>query len=261
MNGAVNASFVYGAFGRRASKTINGTATAFLYDGLNPVHELQGDSPTANILTGLGIDEYFQRIDSNGASNLPIDALESTLALADSTGTIQTSYTYEPFGNTTVSGALSTNPFQFTGRENDGTGLYYYRARYYGPTFQRFVSQDPLDIPGGGDANLYAYASNQPTDLRDPTGMQAEGVCEMDPELCNELGQLITDIITAGVGAVSELCRGNRKQKCDEQYNNDIAICRTLPDSGARSRCYNSAINQKGRCEQGWDPLPPLITW
>jgi hypothetical protein len=47
-NGAVNASFVYGAFGRRMTKTINGTTRAFLYDGLNPVQELQNSSPSAH---------------------------------------------------------------------------------------------------------------------------------------------------------------------------------------------------------------------
>ena len=120
----------------RVSKTINGTTTQFVYDGLNPVQELNGASPpvaTANMLTGLGIDEYFQRVDSNGALSYLTDMLGSTLALADSSGNLNTSYTYEPFGNTTISGS-SGNPYQFTGRENDGTGLYYYRARYYSPT-------------------------------------------------------------------------------------------------------------------------------
>jgi YD repeat-containing protein len=141
ITGAAAASFVYGPFGRRMSKTINGASTGFLYDGLNPIQELQNGAPSANMLTGLGIDEYFQRSDSSGASSLLTDALGSTLALADSSGAVQTSYTYEPFGNTTASGASSANPFQFTGRENDGTGLYFYRARYYSPTLQRFVGQ------------------------------------------------------------------------------------------------------------------------
>ena len=39
-----------------------------------------------------------------------------------------------------------TNPFQYTGRENDATGLYYYRARYYSPTLRRFISEDPLGL-------------------------------------------------------------------------------------------------------------------
>src|SRR2546427_6895291 len=51
-------------------------------------------------------------------------------------------YTYEPFGQTVTTGAVSSSPFQYTGRENDGTGVYYYRARYYHPQLSRFVSED-----------------------------------------------------------------------------------------------------------------------
>ena len=91
------------------------------------------------------------------------------MALADSAGTIGTTYTYEPFGKTTSAGPSSTNAFQFTGRENDGTGLYYYRARYYHPTFGRFISQDPLGF-AAGDTNFYAYVGNGPTNFSDPTG-------------------------------------------------------------------------------------------
>jgi RHS repeat-associated protein len=169
IGGAVTASFEYDALGRRISKTINGTTTQFLYDGLNPVQEIQSGSPSANLLTGLNIDEVFQRTDSAGSRDFLTDTLGSTLALADSSGAIQTSYTYEPFGNTTVSGASSTNPFQFTGRENDATGLYYYRARYYSPIYQRFIAQDPIGF-AGRDPNLYEYAANDPTDLADATG-------------------------------------------------------------------------------------------
>jgi hypothetical protein len=43
---------------------------------------------------------------------------------------VQTQYTYEPFGGTTTSGQANANASQYTGRENDGTELYY-RARYY----------------------------------------------------------------------------------------------------------------------------------
>jgi YD repeat-containing protein len=133
----VTASFKYDPLGRRPTKTINGTATSFLYDGLNPVQEQQGGSPVANLLTGLGIDEYLARTDAAGTQAFLMDALGSIIALTDVAGTVPTSYTYEPFGQSTLIGAATTNSFQYTGRENDGTGLYYYRARYYQPQFQR----------------------------------------------------------------------------------------------------------------------------
>src|SRR5713101_2777303 len=118
-------------------------ATSFLYDAANFVQELTSGTPTANLLSG-GIDEVFARTDAAGTTNFLADALGSTLALSDSAGNLLTQYTYELFGNTTVSGLPSANPYQHTGRENDGTGLYFYRARYYSPTFQRFASEDPI---------------------------------------------------------------------------------------------------------------------
>jgi RHS repeat-associated protein len=171
ISGATTASFTYDAFGRRASKTIAGTGTQFLYDGVNPVQELQGGAPYANLLTGLRADEYFTRTDSsNNVSTILTDTIGSTIGLVGSGQSTATSYTYQPFGATTVGGAANANSYQFTGRENDGTGLYYYRFRYYQPTFQRFVSQDPLSFLGG-DANLYAYVHANPVSEIDPFGL------------------------------------------------------------------------------------------
>src|SRR5712692_10741033 len=124
------ASFVYDPFGRRTSKNILGASTSFLYDGANVVQEVIGGTNTANSLAG-NLEEYFTRTDSAGARNFLTDALGTSIALADSTGTIQTSYTFEPFGNTTMSGASTTNSFSYTGRELDlvSPALDYYRAR------------------------------------------------------------------------------------------------------------------------------------
>ena len=170
LSGPVNGSFAYDRFGRRRSKTIGGTTTQFLYDGLNPVQELSGGTPTANLLTGLGIDEFFSRTDAAGVRDLLTDALGSSVALADGSGAIQTEYSYEAFGSTTTNGTSSVNSFAFTGREADGTGLYYYRARSYHPTAQRFIAEDPLGF-AAGDPNLHAYVSNEPTRFTDPSGM------------------------------------------------------------------------------------------
>jgi len=42
-------------------------------------------------------------------------------------------------------------------------------ARYYNPTLQRFISEDPIGF-NGGDVNLYAYVWNSPTNFLDPVG-------------------------------------------------------------------------------------------
>jgi len=165
--GSVAASFQYDAVSRRRSKSISGAVTNFLYDGNNVVQEQS--SGTANIL-GASVDEFFTRSDASGTASLIVDTLGSTVALTDSAGAVLTQYSYEPFGNASVSGTASSNPSQYTGRENDGTGLYYYRARYYSPSLQRFLSEDPIEFLGG--TNLYAYVGNQPMSRVDPSGTQ-----------------------------------------------------------------------------------------
>ena len=60
-----------------------------------------------------------------------------------------------------------------TGRENDGTGLMFYRARYYSPTLQRFISEDPAGFYGG--LNFYRYVRNNPVRYRDSLGLQPGG--------------------------------------------------------------------------------------
>jgi len=90
--------------------------------------------------------------------------------MVDASGNLATQYSYDPFGNTTVSGATNSNEFQYTGRENEGNGLYFYRARYYSPALGRFISEDPLGF-AGSDINVYSYVGNNPISRVDPSGL------------------------------------------------------------------------------------------
>jgi len=63
----VTASFVYDGLGRRQRKTINGTSTEFLYDGVNPAQKTSGATVLAHFLPGLGIDEFLAQTDTVGA--------------------------------------------------------------------------------------------------------------------------------------------------------------------------------------------------
>ncbi|MFO0729836.1 MAG: RHS repeat-associated core domain-containing protein [Nitrospiraceae bacterium] len=169
ISGGVTASFVYDGLGRRKSKTIGGTTTGFWYDGNDILTELSGGTPSATYIRGLSIDEPYIR---KGGSDefYETDALGTSVVLTNAAGAGQTTYTYEPFGKTTQAGTASTNSFQYTGRENDGTGLYQYRARYYGPIPLRFNSEDPF-LFGSGDANSYLYALNNPLKYTDRRGL------------------------------------------------------------------------------------------
>ena len=166
---SLSASFAYDGLGRRSSKTVNGTATGFWYDGADVLAELNGSTPTATFIRSLSIDEPFIRKLSGGDEFYQTDALGTSLVLTDGTGASGTTYTQEPFGKTTKSGT-STNSLQYTGREEDGTGMMYYRARYYSPQIQRFVSEDPIGF-SSGDVNHYAYVLNNPVRYSDSLGL------------------------------------------------------------------------------------------
>jgi RHS repeat-associated protein len=166
------ASFTYDPFGRRVSKTVGGTTTQFQYDGEGVVEEIRPG--IGNVLTNMG----FSRTDSAGEMTFAEDLLGSTLALVSDTGDISSQYSYEPFGTVTASGGPSTNPYQFASHQNDGTGLYYYSARYYSPKLARFISEDPSGVQGG--INLYEYAGDQPVTSEDSTGLSPDsgsGTC------------------------------------------------------------------------------------
>jgi RHS repeat-associated protein len=187
------ASFSYDGLDRRQSSTVNGNAVAYLYDGFDTVQE-QGPA-LANILTGLGVDERFVRTEGSAASTYLTDALGSTVALADGTGTIRTSYGYDPYGNTSATGTANDNGYQYAGRQNEGTDLYYNRARYYNPAWGRFIAEDPIGLAGG--INRYAYAGGNPLQFTDPSGLAAAlaggggelvELCVADPPACAALG-------------------------------------------------------------------------
>jgi RHS repeat-associated protein len=80
---------------------------------------------------------------------------------------------YGAFGNFTSQSNSAYQPlFAYTGQMWDAdAGLYYYHARWYNPVIGRFISQDPSGF-AAGDANLYRYVVNSPTNFTDPTGLQ-----------------------------------------------------------------------------------------
>jgi len=89
--------------------------TQYVYDGMDFVQEIQG-GVTTNYIRTLNIDKPLARIKADGTiRHYKSDALGSVIALADDTGVVTTTYTYDPFGNTTVSGENSDNPFQYIG--------------------------------------------------------------------------------------------------------------------------------------------------
>jgi RHS repeat-associated protein len=139
--------------GRRIARTVNGVTTQYVYDGAQAIAELS-PAGTSHLLTGLQLDEAIARYNSAGERVYLTDALGSILARMQGEQ-IVTSQAYSPYGQSQATGDRESDSLGYTGREDDGTGLYYYRARYYDPVLKRFTTEDPIDLAGG--INFYAY--------------------------------------------------------------------------------------------------------
>ena len=100
------------------------------------------------------------------------------------TGQIVAKYSYNAWGNCTVTNATGytvgdKNPFRYRGYYYDTeTGLYYLNSRYYNPEFGRFISVDTVmgvnsDI---STYNLFAYCGNNPITRYDNGGMSWDSI-------------------------------------------------------------------------------------
>ena len=134
-------------------------------------------------MTGLQMDEHIARIALNQGATPQVktyltDALGSVIATAKADQSLEVGYAFSPYGQTQKVGVEnqqpgSENSSQYTGRENDNNGLYFYRARYYDPILKRFISEDPISLDGG--VNVFGYVEGDPVSWIDPEGLAKVG--------------------------------------------------------------------------------------
>jgi YD repeat-containing protein len=102
------------------------------YDGLEVVAEYDGaPSPglQASYVFGPGLDEVLKLERGTTVAAYHSDGLGSVTAITVG-GTARNTYRYDAFGQLVAQGGNTPlpNPYTYTGRERDGSGLYYYRA-------------------------------------------------------------------------------------------------------------------------------------
>jgi RHS repeat-associated protein len=163
-------SFKYDPFGRRIYKSSGSGMSIYAYDDKNLIEEANSTGAVVARYAQTGnIDEPLAMLRSSTTSYYQTDGLGSVTSLSTGAGALANTYAYDSFGKTTPAGSI-VNSFQYTGREFDAeTNLYFYRARYYNPSLQRFISEDPTEFDSG-DTNLYAYVGNNPLSWIDPFG-------------------------------------------------------------------------------------------
>ncbi len=166
------ARYTYNRGGIRVSKTASGVTTSYVIDGSSIVEERLSTGGVTKHLQGPGIDNVLGMQDGAGTvTHLTRDHLGSIREEVSAAGsTVTQRLIYDPWGNTSASGA-TTNEWAFAARENDHeTGLYYYRTRYYDSALGRFLSEDPSKWRGG--PHPLAYAQNNPVRYVDAFGLK-----------------------------------------------------------------------------------------
>jgi RHS repeat-associated protein len=162
-----------------------------------------------NLTTGVVTTSYYlggQLVANRVGTTLSYihqDSLSSTSVMSTSTGTLDSSMTFYPFGDCRFSqGTLGTDK-KFTGQQLDGTGLYYYNARYYDPTVGRFISADTVGIKQNNPQTLnrYTYCFNNPLTFNDPTGQWPDFI-GIYKAVVNKVDQTVDSIITHAENAV-----------------------------------------------------------
>ena len=160
--------YAYDSFGRRVSKIEDGVQERYVYDGNNLIATLNNASGLIKANTfGPGIDQPIGSSANSANQFYYANHQGSIMTLAD-TSSIVSQYKYEPFGATSVNGD-SVNQLRYTSREQDHEDIYFYRFRYYDPTINIFVNEDPIGIRGG--INKYKYVNNDPVNEIDPLGL------------------------------------------------------------------------------------------
>jgi len=129
------------------------------------------------------------RIDSSGEFYQYFhDGLGSITMIVDSTGSYQNLYTYDDFGDFRKKDEEVSNSYCYTGQERDEepSGLYNLRARYYASGMGRFTQEDPLmavlDASRIQEINGYCYVANNPINFIDPFGL-----CGQKQEDCRKV--------------------------------------------------------------------------
>ena len=177
-NNVVVETYTYDYAGNRTSKTTT------INNHVEKVYYLNDNSSLTNVLVEysangdeicyytVGADLVSQEVNGKVYTYL-YDGHGTVRALANESGKLTDTYTYDAFGNLLNSTGTTANNYRYCGEQFDSTtGLYYLRARYMNPSVGRFISMDTYQGSNADPISLhkYLYANSNPVSNSDPSG-------------------------------------------------------------------------------------------
>ena len=177
-------TFKYDALGRRIEKVFDGRVYRYLWDGDVILHEwdyaeadrpntivtetgevtLDRSEPVENLITWVyDSDSYVPTAKIVGDRHYSIvsDYIGRPVQAYDDKGNVVWQVDYDIYGNLrNLHGNRKFIPFRQLGQyEDEETGLYYNRFRYYDPRIGNYISQDPIRL-AGNNPTLYGYVGD-----------------------------------------------------------------------------------------------------
>jgi len=215
VDGTLVERYGYDALGRRVFVSDGAATNYFVHDRIHVVAEVCPTGTLQRSYTwGPGVDNLLAMTDHTGTNPVTYyfltDHLGTVHAAVNEAGTIVELYRYDAWGR--VLGVYDAelapleesaigNPYLFHGRWYSwrlhktmvGSGLYFFRARWYDPLVGRWLSKDPIGISGG--LNQYMFCRDNPVMFRDCLGLYSE----------QELIQAAADVTMGLIGRAAQM--------------------------------------------------------
>ena len=164
-----NHSYVYDGLGNRVQQTVSSVVTDYLNDLQPGLTKLLKQDDGTNVEHFVHAPRGIHAVDVNYGTDWNFyaqDGLGSVRSIVDDSAVVQSSMSFDPYGNPMASYGAGVGYFGFTGEQTDANGSVFLRARYYEPSKGTFIKRDPAETP-----NRYAYVSGNPVNRVDPTGL------------------------------------------------------------------------------------------
>ena len=274
-------SFTFNDRGRMSQAIVNGSSTNYIYNALGQLIEKSGNGGTTLIVydeaghilgeytsTGALIEETIWMGDSPVATLLPNGSSISIYYIhSDHLGTPRKvtrpsdnglMWRWDP--DTFGSVAPNTNPaglgaftynLRFPGQYAlSESGLNYNYFRTYDPQMGRYLESDPVGLMGG--ANTYGYVRARPTNLADPTGLDALVIIgDQRTDGWNFLGHSSMAITGGGLYSfgTGNTCGAPVGQFLTDQAQVRNQIVFRIPTSKAQDAQMLKYLQQFGQCK------------
>lgn len=169
---AIAESFAYDGTGTMSSRTVGTTMSHLVWDPTEAPEALLSDGENSFIYGPGGMP--FEQISTGEVPTyLHHDQLGSTRLLTNAEGKTAATFSYSPYGGLEGHTGTATTPLGYAGQYTDATtGLQYLRARWYDPATGQFMT---LDLAVEETREPYAYAYDNPSTFKDPSGLLGIG--------------------------------------------------------------------------------------